>query len=154
MSAWLIRFFATGLYTGYSPTVSGTVGTIPAWFLVWFCFGTGVVWPIAITIVVTAASIWMAGLAELQLGHDSKKIVIDEWAGMCVSVLFIPHTLGAYLVAFVAFRLFDVVKIWPAAQMEKLPGGWGVTMDDIAAAIQANILTWIVVLLVGKPLQM
>jgi phosphatidylglycerophosphatase A len=154
MPAWLTRCLATGLYTGYSPTVPGTVGTVPALILVWFCFGCGVVWPIAITIVMTLASIWLAGEAELLLGHDSKKIVIDEWAGMCVSVLFIPHTIGAYLVAFAAFRLFDVIKLPPAAQFEKLPRGWGVTMDDVAAGVQANIATWIIVLLVGKPLAM
>jgi phosphatidylglycerophosphatase A len=154
MSSWLVRCFATGLFTGYSPTVPGTVGTLPALVLVWFCFGCGIAWPIAITILMTAASVWLAGLAEHQLGHDSKKIVIDEWAGMCISVLFLPHTIGAYLVAFVAFRLFDVIKLPPASQMEKLPGGWGVTMDDVAAGVQANLLSWVVILLVGKPLQM
>lgn len=153
MPAWLVRFLATGLYTGYSPTISGTVGTIPALILVWFCFGPGILGPIAITLVITAVSIWVAGLAELQFGHDSKKIVSDEWAGMCFSVLFLPHTLWTYLVAFVAFRFFDVIKIWPAAQLEKLPRGWGVTMDDVAAGVQANILTWIVVLLVLGPMQ-
>ncbi len=154
MPAWLVRFLATGLYTGYSPTISGTIGTIPALILVWFCFGCGIYWPIGITLVITALSVWIAGLAELQFGHDSKKIVIDEWAGMCFSVLFLPHTMATYLVAFVAFRLFDVIKLPPAAQFEKLPSGWGVTMDDVAAGVQANLLTWIVVLLVLKPMQL
>jgi phosphatidylglycerophosphatase A len=153
MPSWLTRCLATGLWTGYSPTVPGTVGTLPALVLVWYLFALGPVWQIAATIILFVASVWLAGLAEELLGHDSKKIVIDEWAGMAVSVLFIPHTYGAYLVAFAAFRIFDVIKLPPAAQFEKLPRGWGVTMDDIAAGVQANILTWIVIYFVGKPLQ-
>jgi phosphatidylglycerophosphatase A len=154
MPSWLTRCIATGLWTGYSPTVPGTVGTIPALVLVWFLFGLGIYWQIAATVMLFIVSVWFAGLAEEILGHDSKKIVIDEWAGMAVSAIFLPHTIGAYLVAFAAFRIFDVVKLPPAAQFEKLPGGWGVTMDDIAAGVQANILTWIVIALVGKPLAM
>jgi phosphatidylglycerophosphatase A len=117
-------------------------------------FGLGIYWQIAATMILFVLSVWFAGLAEEILGHDSKKIVIDEWAGMAVSTIFLPHTIGAYLVAFAAFRIFDVVKLPPAAQFEKLPGGWGVTMDDIAAGVQANILTCIVIALVGKPLAM
>jgi phosphatidylglycerophosphatase A len=52
--------------------------------------------------------------------------------------------------AFGAFRLFDVIKLWPAAQLEKLPAGWGVTMDDIAAGVQANILVRIIILIVAR----
>jgi phosphatidylglycerophosphatase A len=71
--------------------------------------------------------------------------VIDEWAGMFVALLFVPVTLTNYLIAFVAFRAFDVIKLPPAAQSERLPIGWGVTMDDIVAGIQANVFTQIVI---------
>ena len=156
MPSWLTRIMATGLGTGYAPIWPGTFGTLPALVLVWFVFGLGIIWQMVATLVLFGLSVWFAGLAEElpRFGHDARKIVIDEWAGMAVSALVLPHTIGAYLVAFFAFRLFDVVKLPPAAQCEKLPGGWGVTMDDIAAGVQANILTWIIVLVVGKPLAM
>jgi phosphatidylglycerophosphatase A len=92
-------------------------------------------------------SAWAAGEAELLFGHDARKIVIDEWAGMFVSLIFVPFSPTNYLIAFVAFRFFDVVKLPPASQWEKLPGGWGVTMDDIAAGVHANIATQIIVLI-------
>ncbi len=150
MKSFLVKLFATGLYTGLSPTIPGTVGTLPAWVLVWYLFGLSTSAAIAGTLVLCAASVWLASEAEKLFGHDSKKIVIDEWAGMAISVLFVQHTLTAYLIAFGAFRLFDVIKLPPAAQAEKLPAGWGVTMDDVVAGIQANIFTQIILFVLGR----
>ncbi len=150
MPAWLTRFLATGLYSGLSPSIPGTTGTIPAWVLLWFFLPDNLYAQVAVLVVITGLSVWLAAEAEELLGHDSKKIVIDEWAGMMVTVLFLPHTLTAYLLAFGAFRLFDVVKLWPAAQFERLPRGWGVTMDDVAAGVQANILVQIIILIIAR----
>lgn len=131
---------ATGLYSGYLRPFSGTWGTIPAWAIAFFLTGNNYPLHITSTVVLLLISVWSAGEAETILGQDSKTIVIDEWAGMFVAVLFVPVTFVNYLIAFAAFRFFDVVKIWPASQFERLPGGWGVTMDDIAAGAQACII--------------
>jgi phosphatidylglycerophosphatase A len=131
---------ATGLYSGYLRPFSGTWGTIPAWAIAFFLTGYNTPIHIIMTIALTLISVWSAGEAEKTLGQDSKTIVIDEWAGMFLAVLFVPVTFVNYLIAFAAFRFFDVVKIWPASQFERLPGGWGVTMDDIAAGAHACII--------------
>ena len=78
-------------------------------------------------------------------GHDARKIVIDEWAGMFVTLLLVPFSFQNYLIAFVMFRIFDVVKIPPARNAEKLPGGWGVTMDDMVAGVQACAATHLII---------
>ncbi|MCH9032252.1 MAG: phosphatidylglycerophosphatase A [candidate division Zixibacteria bacterium] len=136
-----VEFLATGAYSGYSPIVSGTVGSIPPWLIAYFAL-RGDTLALAITAVITTIiSVWAAGEAEIIFGHDSKKIVSDEWAGMFIALLFLPYSLVAYLISFFAFRFLDVVKIWPARALEKLPRGWGVTMDDVAAGVQANIAT-------------
>jgi phosphatidylglycerophosphatase A len=145
MKNWFPTMIATGLYTGYSPTVPGTVGTIPAWLIAWFLIRDNTPALAIVTIVTFFVSVWSASAAEHVFGHDSRKIVIDEWAGMFVALLFVPVTLTNYLIAFVAFRAFDVIKLPPAAQSERLPIGWGVTMDDIVAGIQANVFTQIVI---------
>ena len=150
MPAWLTRLLATGFYTGLSPSIPGTTGTVPAWILLWFFLPSDVITQVVVLIAIIAVSVWLASTAEGIFGHDSKKIVIDEWAGMMVAVLFLPHTLTAYLLAFGAFRLFDVIKLWPAAQLEKLPSGWGVTMDDVAAGVQANIFVQIIILIIAR----
>lgn len=140
MKQGFVTFIATGMWSGLLRPFSGTWGTIPAWAVAFFLTGSNASLHIVMTIVLTAISVWSAGQAEKWLGQDAKSIVIDEWAGMFVAVLFVPVTLANYLAAFVAFRFFDVVKLWPASQFERLPGGWGVTMDDIAAGAHACIV--------------
>jgi phosphatidylglycerophosphatase A len=143
----LVRAIATGLYSGYSPFVPGSVGTLPAWFIAFLFIRDNLAVLIPVTIVTFFISVWAATGAEKMLGHDSRKIVIDEWEGMFISVLFVPFSLLNYIIAFVAFRILDAIKIPPAAQAERLPAGWGVTMDDVIAGIQANIVSQIVIVI-------
>jgi phosphatidylglycerophosphatase A len=140
MKQKFVTFIATGMWSGLLRPFSGTWGTIPAWAIAFFLTGNNPQVHIVMTIALTLISVWSAGQAEEWLGQDAKSIVVDEWAGMFVTVLFVPVTLVNYLIAFVAFRFFDVVKLWPASQFERLPGGWGVTMDDIAAGVHACII--------------
>lgn len=143
--AHFVKLIASGLYSGYSPTVPGTTGTLPALALAWFLVGQNDTAMIITALIMTGLSVWFASEAEALFGHDAKKIVIDEWAGMFIALLFLPYTWQCYLLAFVAFRLFDVLKILGAAQAEKLPRGWGVTADDVVAGIQANLFSQAVI---------
>lgn len=139
MRKTLVKIIATGLYTGYSPVVAGTVGSIPPLLIAYFLIGDNLLYLSIAALAVTLISFWAASEAEQVFGHDSKTIVIDEWAGMLITLLFLPVTIKIYLIAFVAFRFFDVIKLWPAGVAERLPRGWGVTADDIVAGIQANL---------------
>lgn len=146
---YLIRLIATGIYSGYFPIVAGTIGTIPAWFIAWFLLGNP--WVLAIVTFITFfISVWASGAAEPDLGHDSKKIVIDEWAGMLVSVLFLPHRLDVYIAAFLFFRFYDVIKPYPSGKSESFPGGWGITMDDVFAGIYANLTCWLCLIILRQ----
>ena len=147
MRKHLVRMVATGLYSGYAPLTSGTFGTIPAVLITYFLIGNNYQLAAAVLLVSTVISVWAAGEAEQLFGHDSKKIVIDEWAGWFVTAMFVPVTWQNMLIAFVVFRFFDVVKFWPAARLEKLSGGWGVTFDDIAAGVQACLTTHLLIFL-------
>ncbi|MCX6830261.1 MAG: phosphatidylglycerophosphatase A [candidate division Zixibacteria bacterium] len=143
--AFLIKFFASGLFTGYSPIVPGTTGTIPAWLLAYFMLGRNPDLIIIFSVAFIIISVFLAGKAEPLLGHDAKKIVIDEWAGMMISLIMIPYSLTNYILAFLAFRALDAVKFFPANVAERLPRGWGVTADDVVAGIQANLLTQLLI---------
>ena len=74
-------------------------------------------------------------------------VVIDEVAGMLVTLLAVPVGLAGAVVGFLAFRLFDIVKPFPARQAERLPGGWGVMTDDLVAGVYAQgllrLLLWV-----------
>lgn len=136
----LVKLLATGFHSSAVPPWPGTSGTVPAWLLVYFVVRGDMLWLALLAVAGFFVSVWVSAAAEGLMGHDSRYIVIDEWAGMFVAVLFVPWTLGNYLLAFVAFRLFDAIKVPPAGRVEELPRGWGVTMDDIVAGLQANLL--------------
>lgn len=67
-------------------------------------------------------------------------IVIDEVAGMMLSVLVLPRTIPILIVAFLCFRALDIVKPFPARQAQSLPGGVGVMVDDLAAGAYTLVL--------------
>jgi len=77
---------------------------------------------------------------------DSSRIVIDEWAGFLWAMLFISPTAPNIIGAAVLFRVFDIVKPYPARLFQdKLPGGYGVVTDDVAAGIYANLCVHILI---------
>jgi phosphatidylglycerophosphatase A len=93
-------------------------------------------------LVVTVVGTWAAHVAEAALAEkDPGAIVVDEVAGMTLSLVAVPlpFTLPTLLVAFVLFRIFDVVKPFPAGRAQGLAGGLGVMMDDLIAGLYALI---------------
>src|SRR5687767_8925063 len=87
-----------------------------------------------------AAGVWAGTTAERYFGGiDPGPIVIDEVVGMLITLAFIPVGWSGALAGFVLFRIFDVVKPYPARALERLHGGLGVMADDAMAAIYANV---------------
>jgi phosphatidylglycerophosphatase A len=103
----------------------------------------------AVVAATTAVAIWAAGRAERIWGHDARHIVVDEAAGMAITLLLMPPGLRVALLAFVAFRVFDVLKPFPGRRAEGLPGGYGVVMDDVIAGIYANLAVRLGLLAIG-----
>ena len=66
---------------------------------------------------------------------DPKRAVWDEVVGMWLTCLFLPKTLPWLAAAFLVFRALDVLKPWPIRSYERLPGGWGIMADDVAAGV-------------------
>ena len=84
-----------------------------------------------------ALGIWTAGEAEHLFDcKDAAPIVIDEIAGMLLTYFALPATWGTIVTGFLLFRLFDIFKVLP--QIEQLPRGWGVMLDDMCAAVLAH----------------
>jgi len=69
--------------------------------------------------------------------HDPQFVVIDEVAGQWIALLFSPFDLRHALIALILFRLFDITKPFPVRQLEKLPAGWGIVLDDVGAGLYA-----------------
>jgi phosphatidylglycerophosphatase A len=142
----IVLFIASGAYTGYLPLASGTWGTLVALPLFWMVAPW---WHASTTLYLAgyAAAVvfacWIAGRAETILQeHDSHAIVIDEIVGYLAATLFMAPTWGNTLVAFVLFRVFDVVKPFPAGTIDRrVPGGAGVVLDDVVSGLYANLAT-------------
>jgi phosphatidylglycerophosphatase A len=136
---------ATAAGAGYSPFAPGTAGSAVAVVLLWLIpFSTAGL--VAFFVAVTVIGTWAAHRAEplLAAGKDPGAIVIDEVAGMTLSVLTLPLTPAVLIAGFFLFRLFDVVKPPPARGSQKLPGGVGVMIDDLIAGLYALIILSIV----------
>jgi len=137
---------ATGFGSGYSPVAPGTAGSLLALVIWWLA--PPFLWLRASLLVLSLFfGVWSATQAEKKWGHDNGKIVIDEVAGMWITLLFLPKLFLVYLIAFLLFRAMDIIKPLGARQIQKLPSGWGVVADDVLAGIYANILGQIVVLI-------
>lgn len=103
---------------------------------------------IGITVLITLIGIYTGNQVEADWGKDSYRVVIDEMAGMLVTLIFIPHNAYLLLAAFILFRFFDMVKPLYIRRMEKLPAGTGVMMDDVLAGIYGNIVLQIALLFI------
>jgi len=101
---------------------------------------------LSVTAVILVLGTWSAHQVEAQWGKDSSKVVIDEVAGMCISLLWVPITWQYVLVGLALFRLFDITKPLYIRRLEKLNGGWGVMLDDVLAGIYSNIVLQLIVL--------
>ena len=98
-------------------------------------------------VVSSVAGVWAAGVCARRTGiGDPGPVVIDEVAGVWATLLLVPPTVAVAspvitsILVFLLFRLFDIVKPWPISALERLPRGWGVMADDLAAGILAGIL--------------
>lgn len=142
------RLFTTCLGIGYVPKGGGTLAaavTCVVWWLVWKG-GKEIFWEEAlVTAGVLALGVYSAGKMEPEWGKDNYRIVIDEVAGMCISLCFVPVRWPYLLGGLVLFRLFDIIKPLYIRRMEQLKGGWGVMMDDVVAGVYANLLLQIIV---------
>jgi phosphatidylglycerophosphatase A len=137
----LAVILATFAYAGYFPVAPGTVGSA-AGLLVYLLVrwsGSPVV-EVALIVVLFAAGVWAGTTAEQYFGGiDPGPVVIDEVVGMLITLAFVPVGLAGALTGFVLFRVFDVIKPFPAGRLERLPGGLGVMADDAMAAVYANV---------------
>jgi phosphatidylglycerophosphatase A len=135
-------FIATCGYVGYAPVAPGTFGSA-AGLVVFYAvrsIGSPLVELAAIAIVF-ALGIWSATIAERHFnGTDPGPVVIDEVLGMLVTLALLPVTFTGAIVGFFVFRVLDVIKPWPSAGFERLPGGLGVMADDGMAAVYAHLI--------------
>ena len=143
LSIWI----ATGLGAGYFPVAPGTAGSAVGLALVIAFRQTRLESPAlavclaAFTGLLVAVGVWSAGKAEKVFGCvDPRQVVVDEVAGQILTFVATPRVTWIGLIAgFLLFRGFDIIKPFPARQAERIPGGWGIMLDDLVAGLYSLI---------------
>ena len=137
---------------GYVGKGGGTIAAI-IYCVLWFILGggeAGIVWQILIALLITIIGTWSANEVDNIWGTDSNKVVIDEIAGMAITLLFVPNNIWYLLAGLIAFRFFDIVKPLGVKRAETLPKGWGVMADDVLAGFYALAVIHLWILIAGK----
>jgi phosphatidylglycerophosphatase A len=143
----LVVVLATGCYAGYVPWAPGTAGSFVAIPLCYFVSKLDPTLATLFVLLFMGLAVWVSGEAEKLFDEkDSGLIVIDEIAGMTVTLLLVPWTVTSVVFGFLLFRIMDIVKPFPIRKLEsRLIGGWGVVGDDVLAGIYAHVVLRVVV---------
>ncbi len=153
---FLTDISASFFYTGYFPAASGTVASLAALaiFLIPVFHD-----PLVLSVLILisfSSGIFTARKMMKRYGDDPSVVVIDEAAGMWITVLIVmilspgKTDLLSMAVCFLAFRIFDITKLQPAKYFDKLHSGFGVMMDDVVAGIYAGLASYFVLLIVSS----
>lgn len=148
MRRGLSKLILSGLGTGWLPLAPGTWGAAAAMLIAWLLGNYFAFLPANLILLccVIFFTIWGAAAAhqlEDEWGEDPSQIVLDEFVGAWISVLFLPFHWPILLTGFLMFRFFDIRKPLGIRKLEKIKKGWGVMLDDILAGIYANLLVQI-----------
>jgi phosphatidylglycerophosphatase A len=149
MADSLARAIATAFGSGYSAFAPGTVGSAVGVLLFWPL--AAVAWPgqaAACALLFVVGSMAAGRVARQVDRKDPGIVVVDEVVGQWVTLIALPFTPLTAGLGFVLFRVMDIAKPWPARDLERVPGGWGIMADDVAAgvyahlALRAGLLVW------------
>ena len=127
---------------GYVGKGGGTVAAV-AFCVMWLLLPASYshsIWQVVVTFFLITIGVWSSNIVDADWGKDSSKVVIDEVAGMAITLSFVPQQIGTMVAGLIAFRFFDIVKPLGIKQLEKWPKGWGVMADDILAGLYALVI--------------
>jgi phosphatidylglycerophosphatase A len=138
---WLAIVVGSVGFTGFAPAAPATVASavaavalafvypLPSW-VAYAGVGAGLL----------VAGVWASTRLERMFGHDPSAATIDEALGMAITMAGAPIAPATLVLGFVLFRIFDIVKLPPGRALERVPGGWGVMLDDLCAGVYAAVL--------------
>ena len=140
----MARILATWFGCGYAPKGPGTAGSLGALLVAWPMRHQSPCFFAFLALILLAPAIWSAGRTAIETGKkDPQIVVIDEvigqWIALAGATTYSP---AAWIAAFALFRAFDIWKPWPVRQLEKLPGGTGIVMDDVMAGVYAALVLY------------
>ena len=141
MNEKLITLLATGFGAGLVPVAPGTVGTLVGVLICLISLPFPWIIRLLFVLALLAVSFYISHQSEkIYQRKDDQRIVIDEIIGFQITMLPVAISVLHLCVGFVLFRVFDILKPFPIGNLQRLPGGWGVVIDDVAAGIYAGVI--------------
>jgi phosphatidylglycerophosphatase A len=129
------KFIGSGFYTGYIPVASGTFGSIAGLAVYYIPGFEDPVIILSAIVVFGLFGIYLGNKFEKMYGKDPAECTIDEVVGMWIALLFLPKSILISFIAFIIWRVMDIIKPYPARKLEALPGGLGIMIDDVIAGL-------------------
>ena len=144
------KLLGSGFYTGYIPLASGTFASLAAWCIYYIPHFEKPYVILPLIIIFLFLGIQLGNKFENIYGKDPAECTIDEVVGMWISLLFIPKNFFIGFIAFLVWRVMDIIKPFPARKLESLKGGMGIMMDDVVSAFYSLIILHIILLIFGR----
>ena len=141
----LIKIVSTFFFIGYAPFIPGTVASLVACCIIFFLKENPLIFLLATLLIIILGFFIGIPAERVFKRKDAGPIVIDEIGGMFLSLVFLPLEPRVILCAFLLFRIFDALKVFPANRLEKISGSQGIMLDDIIAGLYTNLVLQIVV---------
>ncbi len=144
------KLLSTCFGIGYFPVAPGTVTSMVA--VLCYFFIPVLHNPLLLLFLVllcSGAGIWAGGVMEDYYGEDPSVVTIDELAGQWLALVFLPEGIVPMALSLLFFRFFDIAKPGPVDALQRLPGGWGIMLDDLLAGFFANISVRVLLLLLS-----
>lgn len=139
---------------GLMPVAPGTFGTLSAFPLVIVMSWIGVFYQALVLVIFVLGAVWLAGVSQKLLERDDPpEVVIDEVAGLLLTLFLLPSSWLTLSLGLVLFRFFDIFKPFPIRRLEKkIKGGMGVVLDDLLAGVYANLSLRLLIFFKGDEL--
>jgi len=148
----IFTFLGTGFGIGYTPFLPGTAGTLLG-IVIYLVLSRIFAHPLSYVVMLVIFSgfgVWICGKCDHYFKKkDSPIIVIDEIEGFLIAMFALPSSFRFIFLGFILFRAFDILKPFKIERLQRLPGGWGIMADDIAAGILANLMLHIARVMLG-----
>ncbi len=144
------KTIGSGFFTGYIKGVPGTYASIAAMLIYWIPGFENPYILIAAIVIFFFYGIQVGGRFEKIYGKDPKECTIDEFVGMWITLLFLPKQPEISVIAFILWRIADIVKPFPAKNLEKIGGGLGIMLDDVVAGLYSLIVLHAFLLILGR----
>ena len=143
---FLILSLATLGGIGYLPLLQGTVASLAA-ALIFLCLKNNLAYSFLTVVSLVAAFIFSSPAEKIFKRKDARQIVIDDFSGLLLGFMFLPHTPIIAAGGFLIFRIFDTLKIYPASYFEQMSGSLGIVGDDIVAGLYTLLILNVIMFL-------